>query len=138
MQYKFIIKGNESDLKGNPRPKLKMTKNQQWTPLARRYVEWKKHIVSSFLAELKNKDVAEFRYRYGCFIANGKPIIENDIKMRMDIKIWWKSRQHGDPENIFGSIADALFKQDKNLAGSFDFDEAIDDVGKVEVSILLS
>ena len=53
-----------------------------------------------------------------------KPLtIPEGFKARMDLKIWWRNDAHGDPENVFGSIADALFKNDKNLAGSFDFEE---------------
>ncbi len=134
MLYKFTIVGNESDIKGNPRPKARLTRQQTWTTQAQRYSAWKKHVVSSFLAELKNSDIKEFQYRYNSFIANGKPILESDDKMKMDIKIWWRNNAHGDPENIFGSIADALFKQDKFLAGSFDFSDTIG-IGKVEVEI---
>lgn len=55
----------------------------------------------------------------------------------MDIDIEWGSGVHGDAENVFGSIADALFKQDKYLNGSFNGDDALDKVGKVNVFITL-
>jgi len=67
---------------------------------------------------------------------SGKPItLDKDAKARMDIKIYWNSKVHGDPENIFGSVADALFKNDKNLAGSFDFEYSKDGTARVEVKI---
>lgn len=53
----------------------------------------------------------------------------------MDISILWKDNAHGDAENVFGSIADALFKQDKWLDGSFESRVSDDKVGRVKVSI---
>ncbi len=55
----------------------------------------------------------------------------------MSILIHWMGHSHGDPENIFGSIADALFSQDKYLAGEFDFRQSEDDCGHVDVTITL-
>jgi len=33
----------------------------------------------------------------------------------------YKNYKHPDTENVFGSIADALFENDTSLAGSFDY-----------------
>lgn len=55
----------------------------------------------------------------------------------MDLTIFWCHGTHGDPENIFGSIADSLFSQDKWLDGSFKSQMAEDGQGKVEVKITL-
>lgn len=67
----------------------------------------------------------------------GKPFTSSqEIPARMDIVITWKNEAHGDSENVFGSIADALFKQDKYLAGSFDWRPACG-AGSVEVMITL-
>lgn len=55
----------------------------------------------------------------------------------MEILIHWNSGVHGDPENVFGSIADSLFGQDKYLAGGFDFKQSEDGCARVEVTITL-
>jgi hypothetical protein len=55
----------------------------------------------------------------------------------MDIKIFWSSDHHGDPDNIFKGIADALFTDDKYLSGSFNFCDAKDKIGGVDVCITL-
>lgn len=69
---------------------------------------------------------------------HGKPFnTSQDYPARMDILIRWKNGTHGDPENVFGAIADALFHQDKYLAGSFDWDRKEKGSGKVEVTITL-
>jgi Holliday junction resolvase RusA-like endonuclease len=55
----------------------------------------------------------------------------------MDIKIFWMNGIHGDPDNIFKGIADALFKNDKFLDGSFESHYSQDGKGRVEISITL-
>lgn len=54
----------------------------------------------------------------------------------MDLVIRWADDAHGDPENCFGSIADALFSQDKYLYGSMR-PASPDGCGEVEVTITL-
>ena len=134
MQYKFTIQGNEADPMGNPRPKLKMMKSQQWTPKAQSYVKWKEKVVADFIASIPQD---QRRYFLSCHAINKKPILEAQNKLRMDLKLHFKSKAHPDPENVFGSIADALFKQDKHLVGSFDFDYSEDKIGSVDVIITI-
>jgi Holliday junction resolvase RusA-like endonuclease len=45
---------------------------------------------------------------------------------------------HADPDNVFKGIADALFKNDKFLDGSFVSDYAPDSKGRVEISITIN
>ena len=135
MSLHFLIRGNHSSIDGNPLPKLKKTKGQQWTPEAKRYVSWKEYVIATLI------DTARETEAWPMILRNigltGKPFsTKKERPMRMDLMIHWGSGQHGDPENIFGSIADALFKQDKYLAGSFDFKDGGEFVG-VEVTITL-
>jgi len=137
----FIIPGNHENPHGNAIPKLRMTGNQSWKPEAQRYAAWKKyvqdciqpHLVAMAL-DLREKDQRKLikgnRYL--------KPISDVADKIRMDIMIHWADETHGDPESIFGSIADALFIQDKHLAGDKDFCHAPDKKGFVEVKISFS
>lgn len=51
-------------------------------------------------------------------------ILEKDRKYYLDITIFYKDKTHGDSDNVFKGIADALFQKplnDKYIAGSFDF-----------------
>lgn len=137
MTIQFTIYGNQNDSTGNPIPKVRKTLRQQWTPEAKRYAEWKNWVVKSYLGylnqhgEYKAIDIANV-----AILHHGKPIILlNDQKAQMDIRIFWKNGAHGDPENVFGSIADALFVDDKNLDGSFESQIAPDGRGRVEVEI---
>lgn len=108
----FSILGNHKDPKGNAVPKLKMTGRQHWTPKAKEYVLWKQHVVSSFISSLPQgtQNLIEKDFY------PGKPIrLEKEEHALMRLRIKWKDNTHGDPENIFGSVADALFENDKNL-----------------------
>lgn len=116
----FTIKGNQKSLTGNAVPKLKMTGNQKWMPKAREYSAWKNHVVCSLLNKnISENDYVFFRKNWSLY---GKPIsIEEGKFAHMKINIYWGNEAHGDPENIFGSIADALFVNDKHLSGEFHF-----------------
>ncbi len=43
-------------------------------------------------------------------------------KVIMDIKIYFASKVHADSDNIFKALSDGLFKNDKYVCGSMDFD----------------
>lgn len=136
-QTSFTIKGNHQTKDGNAVPKLKMTGKQHWTKKAQDYVKWKEHVQTAYLDTLKGNQHAQ-RIAAMNMAKFGKPIVIDDQhkSAKMDIVIAWANEKHGDPENIFGSIADALFVNDEHLVGSFDAYH--DDVaGSVEVKIKL-
>lgn len=136
-KIKFTIKGNHEDPLGNPLPKIKKTRNSYWTKEAQRYAKWKTYVQMRLLDALRTHagpdewNIAKRRIACG-----EKPIaLPRGARAQMDIRISWKNGAHADPENVFGAIADALFENDKNLAGSFDFELADDGVGRVAVDI---
>lgn len=133
--HSFTIYGNAASEDGNPMPKLKMTGKQHWMPKAQLYVQWKAHVVKAYLNSLHNGDEQKAIENIGHF---GKPITLGKKAARMDIEIVWKNDAHGDPENIFGSIADALFYNDKYLAGSFTFSQSTNKKASVRVTISVS
>lgn len=55
----------------------------------------------------------------------------------MSINIFWADNTHGDPENVFGSIADSVFFQDKYLDGSFISQMSATKEGRVDIIINL-
>jgi len=123
MMIEFTIRGNNTNPKGNALPKVKLTRRQQWTPKAKRYSEWKKYVVSQMFLELSSKHdkLPDEWTGFIDLLAEEKPIIlPKGQKAYMDLLIEWKDNTHADPENVFGSIADALFLTDKDLCGSFD------------------
>ncbi len=130
MTHSFVFKV-PSEYK-NPLPKLKMTGRQHWMPQARRYVAYKADLVAAFFDSLP-----DIPWKRECALnaATGEKPITIGHKARMDIFITWASGAHGDPENIFGAIADALFQNDKMLAGSMDFDTVHRGAGEVRISI---
>lgn len=119
----FIIKGNHNDPEGNPFPKLKMTGKQHWTDKAQEYVKWKAYVQNQLLKELRPEkgDLARECEKNIVLNKSRKPlVIEKNQIAHMSLLISFNGNTHGDPENIFGSIADALFHNDKNLYGSFE------------------
>lgn len=123
----------------NPHPKLRMTQGQKsWLPAVQRYMTWKKHVIDSYIDSLpKGEQNAARMNEY----KKGKPIVLKDgERAHMQIFIHWWDETHGDPENIFGSIADALFVNDKHLSASADFicrDPNEERRGMVEVAIII-
>lgn len=135
-QFSFTLNGNQEDRLGNAIPKIRKTYRQQWTPEAQRYTAWKVYVQDAFLRSLLNID---FKVHVRSLRIAKKPIkLEESEKAVMDIRIFWKDNTHGDPENIFGSIADALFYNDKNLDGSFKSEIAKDGKGRVEIIIMIN
>lgn len=136
--FTFTIRGNHKDIDGNAIPKLKKTKRQQWTLEAKRYTAWKVHIQNAFFDSLAGEGI-DYPNCVRVMRLFRKPIrLDPQIKAVMDIHIFWKDNAHGDPENIFGSIADAIFVNDKNLDGSFKSEIASDKKGRVEVLIKIN
>ena len=118
----FKIYGNQEDAKGNPIPYLRTTQKSQWTEKAQRYQQWKSYVVASYLdalGEIKKIDRADFGEAHD--LLQRKPIKAGDHKQKMTLKIGFKDKTHADCDNIFKGIADALFMNDKNLIGEFDF-----------------
>lgn len=133
---KFTIHGNQEDQWGNPIPKIKKTAWQQWMPQARRYAEWKKFVQAAFLDAVAACHPELVQQISQCMVRVGKPIELGTLeRARMDIVIFWKNEAHADAENVFGSIADALFRNDKKLDGSFEGRKAPDRKGRVEITI---
>lgn len=92
-------------------PKIKMTGNQRFMPRAESYVLWKEHVVRSFLQAYQDDQL----YRRNVVLYT-KPITLGPTECAlMLVRLFWANKAHGDPENVFGSIADALFKNDKEL-----------------------
>jgi Holliday junction resolvase RusA-like endonuclease len=131
----FTIKGNPDDWHGNPVPYVRVVGRALWLPVARKYAAWKSYVRKSFFAEYP----AYVMYDGNKLLTDTPPFITKaSEKARMDIKIFWMNGLHADPDNVFKGIADALFKNDKFLDGSFESDYATDSRGRVEVSITLS
>ena len=146
MTIEFTIHGNQEDPRGNPIPKLKMTGRQHWTEKAHRYVAWKSYVCDAFVAELRKyveKGGLGIKLRPSgaivAWVGKEKPItLEKNQDACMDLKIYWADERHPDPENVFGSIADALFESDKHLDGSFEAGHNPEKKGRVEVKITIS
>ena len=141
MEIKFTIRGNQNEPKGNPIPYTRVVGRALWTVEAKRYAAWKEYVRAEYIEKSKSPitaKVGEELLYLMTFDTKVSPIVLNSgHKARMELKIFWANESHGDPDNIFKGIADALFANDKQLAGSFDFEKAKDGKGKVEVRITI-
>lgn len=139
----FTIEGTHRGKQYNPLPKLKMTGRQHWTDKAKEYVLWKEYVRGCFLVACKEKGILENDALYKNFrnhldIVDGKPIRKSkQFSASMHIHITWASEVHGDPENIFGSIADSLFEDDKHVEGGMTFEHGTTKDASVKVTIHL-
>jgi hypothetical protein len=143
MEINFTIKGNHSDPYGNPLPKNRLTYAQQWTPQAKKYVAWKNYVMQCYMEAAKIAGLSivinDALTNSTTLFVNGRTMKPLNImgKSHMYLKIYWANNVHGDPENIFGSIADALFVNDKNLDGCFESQMSPDKKGRVDVTIMV-
>lgn len=109
---KFIIYGNQESKKGNPIGYHRTTQGSYWNAGSKRYNAWKAHVVASFIDGTKE---ASF--------GTGKPINLGKSKAYLHTMIYYANQARPDPDNVQKGIADALFVNDKNVAGSYDFTE---------------
>jgi len=130
----FTIEGNQENPIGNPIPYFRTTQNTQWTKGAVRYQEWKGKVVAAYIDALEALPKAE-RAQFGTMhdLTKKKPIAATTNKIHMRLCITWMNKAHGDCDNVFKGIADALFMNDKYLSGEFDYHYG--DAGKVVVTI---
>lgn len=131
----FIVKGNQDDWHGSPIPYVRVVKRALWLPKAKRYNGWKSYVRRSFYG-----DYPEYLMRAGStLLTDLQPFKTNSAeRARMDIRIYHRNGIHGDADNIFKGIADALFKNDKYLDGSFETHYSPDGKGRVEVDVTLN
>jgi Holliday junction resolvase RusA-like endonuclease len=130
----FTIKGNQDDYEGNPLPYLRVVRRALWLPQAKKYNAWK-----AYIRKVVYHDYPEFLMCAGkVLLTDVQPFTTSHSRIaRMDIKIFWMNGVHGDPDNIFKGIADAIFKNDKYLDGSFESRNSTDGKGRVDVTITL-
>ena len=108
MILKFKIYGNQDSKLGNAIPALRMTQRGKWSDKAQRYLMWKEYVREQYWWGVEGKRLLSVPF-------TGQQCAG------LDIFIWWANRAHGDAENVFKGIADALFVNDKYLMGSFYF-----------------
>lgn len=131
---KFTIKGNPDDSEGNAVPYVRVVGKALWLPKARKYHAWKEFVRSIFYREYP-----EFSMSGADQLRQVQPLTTKiSERAKMAIKIHWVNGVHADPDNVFKGLADALFKNDKFLDGSFESDYSADGKGSVEVEITLN
>lgn len=126
LKYIFRIHGNQEDAKGNPIPFQRVLAHKM-RKASVRYMHWQQYVKAEFLSSLQFVDSR--------FIGKHPIVLEKDQKARVDIIIGWANETHGDCDNVFKGICDALFENDKHLEGSFTYIHTEDHKGFVDVNI---
>lgn len=130
----FTIHGNQNDPMGNPTP-YKRTLRGHFRPDARDYFQWKEYVRRElFLGATDDMgDRIDIRFSY----PDEYPLLSAPKEpVAVHMKIWWNNGHHGDGDNIFKGIVDAILKDDKCVwAGSFESRLDPEKKGRVEVVI---
>lgn len=101
-----------------------------------RYAAWKGHVVASYLDYVNGMEMID-RAEFGDVhdFMEKKPIVTGDKRVHMDMTITYIDKTHADSDNVFKGIADALFKNDKYLSGSFTFEYG--DTPRVDITLYI-
>ena len=129
--FKFTIWGNPENSDGNPCGYTRTTQAGTWVPKYQRYVRWKAHVANAFVNSNPEGRSGFLR----TWALSGKPINLKGEKAYLRTMIYYSSGTRSDPDNVQKGIADALFVDDKNVAGSYDFAWAPDGKGRVDVEV---
>ena len=107
---KFVIYGNQENIKGNPLGYHRTTQGSYWNDASKRYHQWKNYVADAYCTAVGIR-----------YWQNEKPIVSNKNKVYLHTKIFFANDSRSDPDNVQKGIADALFKNDKYVVGSYDF-----------------
>lgn len=124
----FTIRGNQEDRHGNPIPYERVLK-QHMRARSVRYMDWQAYVRTACIDVEKNR-AGMFLHKMGPHVR-----LEKGEKCHMAIFIEWASGAHGDGDNVWKGIADALFVNDKDIDGSFVGRMSESKQGKVDVII---
>ncbi|HEY1037355.1 MAG TPA: hypothetical protein VGE62_02125 [Candidatus Paceibacterota bacterium] len=127
----FTISGNQEDPKGNPIGYHRTTQGSYWNEGSRRYKSWKDYVVKAYAGKYADMITAARNW-------DGKPIsLEKNQKAYLHTYSYFANNARPDPDNVQKGIADALFVNDKNVSGSYDFEISKEKIGKVMVRIVI-
>jgi Holliday junction resolvase RusA-like endonuclease len=94
----------------NPVPYKRTTQKAKWTDTEyKKYQEWKSKIMRDFITAFK-----KFPHQ----------IFKPKTKYYVEIIVYYKDKTHGDTDNVYKGVLDAIFVKplnDKYIAGSMDY-----------------
>lgn len=102
----------------NPIPYKRTTQRAKYSDEYKRYQSYKNLVISQFIRKTGK---------------HPHNVLKSSNKYRIDVFITYCDKRHGDSDNIAKGINDALFKNDKLVAGSYDF--AYGETGRVDIEI---
>ena len=119
---KFTIQGNHEDINGNALPYTRTTQRAKYSAKYARYTHWKHYVQQCFET-------------YTAIACNPYQLLEVPVKAYLHSRIYFANKKHADPDNVQKGIEDALFKDDKYVAGTYDFEYSKENP-RVECSLI--
>jgi len=105
--YSFLVHGNHEDVTGNPVPFQRVIK-QKMRASAARYLMWQQYVRACFYDYANKNGIRILGMKHPIELAKGQ-------RCMMLILIGWANGHHGDTDNVWKGIADALFVNDKDI-----------------------
>jgi hypothetical protein len=135
MNICFTVLGNQEGEKKNPVPYTRMTQKGKFKPRAQKYLKYQQYVVGAFLDHMQHCRCFSRIEKQAMLLrcAQTKFPLTADRKTEVNCMIYFKDRNHGDPENVRKGIIDALFKDDKKVIGYCNYD--YDEQPRVEIEI---
>ena len=110
--------------KQNPMPYQRLTQKDKWKPRAQKYYTWCNQIRGNWA----------FKYNQFTIMASKNQAFL-DGAWWMYCNIFFKTKAHGDPDNVAKAINDALFENDKYVCGAYTYSYDTDNP-RVEIEML--
>lgn len=127
----FVVEGNQEDPTGNPIGYHRTTQGSYWNEGSKRYAAWKYYVVKIYSMNFESSLSMKAQLA-------GKPIeLKKGQKAYLHTYTHYANNARPDPDNVQKGIADALFIDDKNVAGSYDFEISKERKGKVLIKIII-
>lgn len=111
MTYHFTLTGNQDNHHGNPVP-FQRVLAQKMRASSIRYLEWQQFVRATFKDQCRLFSSKGTKFDAPITLGSSDQAI-------MAIHIVWANEQHGDADNVWKGIADALFVNDKHVVGCF-------------------
>lgn len=102
--YTFTLLGNHENTKGNPVPFQRVLK-QKMRPASARYLQWSSWVRGEFYRQCGVKEIA----------LSGKLELARGAPVKIEMHITWADEKHGDADNVFKGIVDALLEEDRHV-----------------------
>lgn len=135
-EISFTIIGNSEETNGNPIGYKRLLKNKI-RDADYRYINWCEHVRKAYYDAYPSMAVFDISFKSNRDTrSTPKPFQLKFKKAYLHTMMYFSDNKHADPDNVQKGIADALFENDKKVAGTYDFEMSKEKEGRVLVKII--